>query len=164
MFQGKLNKANKTCVKPTFWRCEILNVKVSVWREAQKSLQNRVKHTILDLGHALLTYNEATRIHKPHECHPEGSREHLRVSFGTSGNHLEILWELLDNSRKLSWSHLGVLWELSGDSWEPSSFKKTCFGRTIHQHPQPSQFNHKTSSFSLAWRNARSRLNKMMNK
>ena len=122
VFEGKLKKAYKTCVK----------------------------HTILDLGHALLTHHEATRIHKPHQCHPEGSREHLGASFGPSGNHLEVLWELLDTSWELSGSHLVVLWELSGNSWKPSSFSKTCFGRTIHQHPQPSQFNHKTSSLSLA--------------
>ena len=87
----------------------------------KKAYKTNVKHTILDLGHALLTHHEATRIHKPHQCHPEGSREHLGASFGPSGNHLEVLWELLDTSWELSGSHLGVLWELSGDAWEPSS-------------------------------------------
>ena len=52
MFEGKLNKAYKTIVK----------------------------HTILDLGHALLTYHEAPRIHKPHEVHLEGSWEPLGAS------------------------------------------------------------------------------------
>ena len=99
VFEGKLTKPYKTCVK----------------------------HTILDLGHALLTHHEATRIHKPHQCHPEGSREHLGASFGPSGNHLEVLWELLDTSWELSGSHLGVLWELSGDSWEPLSFSKNIY-------------------------------------
>ena len=78
-----------------------------------KAYKTNVKHTILDLGHALLTHHEATRIHKPHQCHPEGSREHLGASFGPSGNHLEVLWELLDTSWELSGSHLGVLWGLS---------------------------------------------------
>ena len=93
----------------------------------KKAYKTRVKHTILDLGHALLTHHEATRIHKPHQCHPEGSREHLGASCGPSGNHLEVLWELRDTSSELSGNHLGVSWKLSGDSWEPPSFSKNIF-------------------------------------
>ena len=73
MFEGKLKKAYKTCVK----------------------------HTILDLVQDLLTHHEAPRIHKPHECHLEGSWEHLGASCGPSG------------------SNLGILLGLSGASWEP---------------------------------------------
>ena len=79
MFEGLLKKAYNTCVK----------------------------HTILDLGHALLTHLEAPRIHKPHEGHPEGSWEHLGASCGPSG------------------SHLGVLLVLSGASWELGYAYKT---------------------------------------
>ena len=78
-FEGLLKKAYKTCVK----------------------------HTILDLGHALLTHLEAPRIHKLHEGHPEGSWEHLGASCGPSG------------------SHLGVLLVLSGASWELGYAYKT---------------------------------------
>ena len=60
-----------------------------------------VKHTILDLGQALLTHLEAPRIHEPHEGHPESSWEHLGASCGPSGSHLGVLlvlpwasWEL----------------------------------------------------------------------
>ena len=91
MFEGKLKKAYKTCVK----------------------------HTILNLGHALLTHHEAPRIHKPHECHPEGSWEHLGASCGPSGSHLEVLWEL------------------PGASWEHSGHSTTCLGRAIQQNSQP---------------------------
>ena len=45
VFEGKLNKAYKTIVK----------------------------HTILDLGHALLTHHEAPSMHTPHKCHLEAS-------------------------------------------------------------------------------------------
>ena len=45
----------------------------------KKAYQTYVKHTICDLGHALLTHHEATRIHKPHECHLEGSWQHIRA-------------------------------------------------------------------------------------
>ena len=86
VFEGKLNKAYKTCVK----------------------------HTILDLGHALLTHDEAKIIHKPHQCHSEGSRKHLGASFGPSGNHLEVVWELLDTSWELSGSHLGACGSFPG--------------------------------------------------
>ena len=91
MFEGRLKKAYKTCVK----------------------------HTILNLGHALLTHHEAPRIHKPHECHLESSWEHLGVSCGPFGTHLEVLWEL------------------PAASWEHSGLSKTCLGRTIQQHPPP---------------------------
>ena len=87
-----------------------------------------VKYTILDLGHALLTHHEATRIHKPHQCHPEGSREHLGASFGPSVKHLEALWGLLDTSWELSGSHLGVLWELSGIHGSLQAFEKQMSG------------------------------------
>ena len=63
MFEGKLKKAYKTCVK----------------------------HTICDLGHALLTHHEAPRIHKPHKRHLEGSGEHLGASCWPSGSHLGVL-------------------------------------------------------------------------
>ena len=33
-------------------------------------------------------------MHKPHECHLEGSREHLGASCGPPGSHLGVLWEL----------------------------------------------------------------------
>ena len=79
MFEGKLKKAYKTSVK----------------------------HTICDLGRALLTHHEAPRIHKPHEGHPEGSEDHLGASCGPSG------------------SHLGVLLVLSGASWELGYAYKT---------------------------------------
>ena len=46
----------------------------------KKGYKTCVKHTILNLGHALLTHHEAPRIHKPHECHLEGSWEHLGAS------------------------------------------------------------------------------------
>ena len=100
VFEGKLKKAYKTCVK----------------------------HTILDLGHALLTHHEATRIHKPHQCHPEGSREHLGASFGPSGNHLEVLWELLDTSWELSGSHLGACGSFPGIHGSLPAFKKHVSG------------------------------------
>ena len=70
MFEGKLNKAYKTSVK----------------------------HTIIDLGQALLTHHEAPRIHKPHECHPDSSWERRGASCGLSGIHLGVLWELLGAS------------------------------------------------------------------
>ena len=83
MFEAKLKKAYKTCVK----------------------------HTIIDLGHALLTHHEAPRIHKPHECHLEGFWEHLGASCGPSGSHLGQ-----------SGGHLGVLWGpslgLMGTFWQ----------------------------------------------
>ena len=67
----------------------------------KKTYKTSVKHTILDLGHALLTHLEAPRIHEPHEGHPEGSWEHLGASCGPSGSHLKVLlvlsrasWEL----------------------------------------------------------------------
>ena len=41
-----------------------------------------------------LTHHEAPRMHKPHECHLEGSREHLGASCGPPGSHLGVLWEL----------------------------------------------------------------------
>ena len=47
-----------------------------------------VKHTILNVGHALLTHHEAPRTHKLHECDMEGSSEQLGVSCETSGCHL----------------------------------------------------------------------------
>ena len=79
MFEGKLKKAYKTCVK----------------------------HTICDLGHALLTHHEAPRIHKPHKCHLEGSGKHLGASCWPSG------------------SHLGVLLWSSGAPWKPEYAYKT---------------------------------------
>ena len=88
MFEVKLKKPYKTCVK----------------------------HTILNLGYALLNHREAPRTHKPHECHLEGPWGHLGASCGPSGGHL-------------SPSELTML-------------------------------NNNSSSFSLARRNARSRLNK----
>ena len=56
----------------------------------KKAYKTSVKHTILDLGHALLTHPEAPKIHKLHEGHPEGSWEHLGASCGPS--HLEAIW------------------------------------------------------------------------
>ena len=69
--------------------------------------KTNVKHTILDLGQALLTHHEAPRIHKPYECHLEGSWEHLGASCWLPGSHLGVLWEL---PRGL----IGAIWEPSG--------------------------------------------------
>ena len=60
-FEGKLEKTNKTCLKLS----------------------------ILDLGHALLTHHEAPRIHKSHECHLEGSWEHLGAPHI---DHMGAIW------------------------------------------------------------------------
>ena len=103
MFEGKLKKTYKTCVK----------------------------HTICDLGHALLTHPEAPRIHKPHECHLEGSWEHLGASCWPSG------------------SHLGVLLELSGASWEPEYAYKT----TVKSTHLMLRVKHLKSSVSFAAHN-----------
>ena len=86
----------------------------------KKAYQTYVKHTILDLVQALLTHNEAPRIHKPHECHLEGSWERLGASCGPPGSHLVVLWVLPGTSSDTSGSRLWVSWELPGASWEPS--------------------------------------------
>ena len=75
-----------------------------------------VKHTNLDFVEALLTLHEAPRIYKPHECHLEGSWEHLGASCGPSGSHLGVLWELPGALSEPSGSRLGVLWELKGSN------------------------------------------------
>ena len=67
----------------------------------KKRYKTYVKHTICNLGHALLTYHEAPRVHKPHECHLDGSWKHLAASCSPSG------------------SHLGISLGHSGASWEP---------------------------------------------
>ena len=56
----------------------------------EKPYKTCVKHTILNLGHALITRYEAPRMHKPHECHLEGSGEHLGASCGPPGSHLVV--------------------------------------------------------------------------
>ena len=61
-----------------------------------------VKRTIRDLGHSLLTHHGAPRMHKPHECHLEGSWKHLGASSEPPA------------------SYLGLLWELPAASWKPS--------------------------------------------
>ena len=66
----------------------------------KQAYETNVNHIIRDVKHALLTHHEAPRMHKPHECHLEGSREHFGASCGPPG------------------SHLGVLWELAAASWE----------------------------------------------
>ena len=55
------------------------------------------KHIIRALAHDLLNHNEAPRMHKPHECHLEGSWEHLGASCGLSG----ALYGLVGASRAL---------------------------------------------------------------
>ena len=92
MFEVKLKKPYKTCVK----------------------------HTILNLGYALLNHREAPRTHKPHECHLEGPWGHLGASCGPSGGHLNP-----------SEGHQGVLWGPSrgfmGDFWQfKSVYKNMC--------------------------------------
>ena len=47
-----------------------------------------VKHSILNLGHALLPHYEAPIINKPHEYHLEGSWGHLGASSEPSGGNL----------------------------------------------------------------------------
>ena len=79
MFEVKLKKPYKTCVK----------------------------HTILNLGHALLTHHEAPRIHKPHKCHLEGSWEHLGASCGPSGGHLGAI---LGSCGGLPGAFMGPFW------------------------------------------------------
>ena len=102
-----------------------------------KTDKTSVKQPILDLGHALLTRHATPRMHKPHECHLEGSWGHLGASCGPYGSHLGVLWQLPGASWEPSGSHPGVLWELPGASWEPSGLSKTCVRKTIQQHPQP---------------------------
>ena len=85
-------------------------------KHKKKAYKACVKRTILNVEHALLTHSDTTGINNPHRCHPEGSRKHLGASCGPSGDHLEIVRELLDTSWELSGSHLGVLWELPGGS------------------------------------------------
>ena len=82
----------------------------------KKAYKTVVKHTIIDFVQALLTHHEAPRIHKPHECHLEGSWEHLGASCGLPGAHLGVLWELPGASSEPSGSRLGVLWELKRSS------------------------------------------------
>ena len=105
MFEAKLTKAYKTNVKR-----RILDLghdmgfrvpRLMFEAKLKKEYKTLVTHIILDLGHALLTHHEAPRIHKPHECHLEGSWAHPWAPCGPSG------------------SHLGVLFGLSGASWEP---------------------------------------------
>ena len=96
MFEAKLKQTYKTCVK----------------------------HTILDLGHALLTHHEAPRIHKPHECHLEGSWDHLGASCGPSGSHLEAIWGP-------SWGHLGNLGAIWTSCGKLKKAYKTCVKHTI---------------------------------
>ena len=79
----------------------------------KKAYKTSVKHTILNLGYALLSHHDAPKIHKPHERHLEGSREHLGASCGPP------------------WSHLGVLWELPAASWELYALASNDFRRTI---------------------------------
>ena len=45
--------------------------------QLKKAYKTSVKHTIIDLGHALLIHHEALRIHKPNACHLECSWDHL---------------------------------------------------------------------------------------
>ena len=52
----------------------------------KKACKTYVKHTILDLGHALLTHPEAPRIHELHEGHPEGS-------WGASWGLMWAIWK-----------------------------------------------------------------------
>ena len=111
----------------------------------KKAYKTSVKHTILNLGYALRTHHEAPRTHKPHECHLEGPWEHLGASCGPSGSHLGVLW---GPSRGLH----GTLLDL----------KKHMKAEQPNTTFNVSRFNHKSSSFSLAWRNARSRLNNMI--
>ena len=105
-----------------------------------KAYKTFVKHTILDLGHALLTHHEAPRIHKPHECHLESSREHLGASCGPSGSHLGAIWGARGSFPGPHRSHLGAIWGSCGSFPGPHgsllAFPKKCSGRTIQQHPQ----------------------------
>ena len=105
-FEGLLKKAYKTCVK----------------------------HTILDLGHALLTHLEAPRIHKLHEGHPEGSWEHLGASCGPSGNHLWSSWELSGTSSEPYGNHSKVLRELSGPHGSLLAFTKNVWEEASETH------------------------------
>ena len=112
--------------------------------QLNKHYKTSVKPTIRDLGHALLTHQEVQRMHKPHECHLEGSWEHLGASCGPSGGHLgAILWSC------------GAPRGLHGTFLDLQKHIKEEQSNTFNL----SRFNHKSPSFDLAWRNARSRLN-----
>ena len=77
----------------------------------KKAYKTFVKHTILYLGHALLTHHEAPRIHKLHECHLDGSWDHLGASCCPPGSHLGAIWGPSGGHL----GHLGVLWGPSRD-------------------------------------------------
>ena len=130
MFEAKLKNAYKPKVKHTILdlgHAMGFRMPRSMFEaKLKKAYKTLRRHIILDLGHALLTHHEAQRIHKPHECHLDGSWEHLGASCGPSGNNLGVFWG-------------------------PSQGLSNTFNL--------SRSNHKSSSFNLAWRNARSRLN-----
>ena len=87
--------------------------------ELKQTYKPNVKHTFFNLAHAMLNHHEAPRIHKPHECHLEGSWEHFGASCGPSGSYLGAIWGP-------SGDHLGVLWGFPGASWEPSGNSNIC--------------------------------------
>ena len=99
-----------------------------------------VKHTSLDLGHALLTHHEAPRIH---------SRVSPGGLLGTSWGLTWAIWEQSGGPVGAFSGPHGNLLEIQKHVWEEQS------NNTFNL----SRFHHKSLSFNLAWRNARSRLN-----
>ena len=86
--------AYKTSVKSTNYRFKVQSLKTNVLSATQKHYKTSVKSTIRDLGRALLDPPRGAKNAQAHECHLEGSREHLGASCGPPGSHLWILWEL----------------------------------------------------------------------
>ena len=56
----------------------------------KKDYKTSVKHTICDLGHALLTHHYAPRMYKTQKSHLEGSWMHLGASCLPPGSHLGV--------------------------------------------------------------------------
>lgn len=85
------------------------------------------------------THHDAPRMHKQPTCHLEGSWEHLGASYGLSG----ALYGLVGPPRPSCMGAFG-----------PSGKSNQTTLSPLHDS------NHTSFSFNLAWRHARSRLNK----
>ena len=107
VFQGKLKKAYKTCAKLTFWGCEIWNVKISVWREAQQSLQNLCETHNSRFGTCSANPPRGNKNTQASPMSPGGLQ-------GASWGFIWAIWEpsgsLVGASRHL----MGAIWEPSG--------------------------------------------------